>query len=86
MKKKDIMVRLAILAVMLLGVTILAFAEIGIATAFDMRFDGLTYMQYMHEFYQVPWHFALGLLIAVVAMVVGAESIYRSIISIMKKD
>lgn len=81
--KKDIIVRLAIMAVMMVACAILAFAEIGIATAFDMRFDGLTYMQYMHEFYQVPWHFALGLLIVVVAFIVAAESIYRSI---MKKD
>ena len=83
MKKKDIMVRLAIMAVMMVVCTILIFAEIGIATAFDMRFDGLTYMQYIHEFYQVPWHFAVGLMIALMAMVVTAETVYQYI---MKKN
>lgn len=83
MKKKDIMVRLAIMAVLMVVCAILTFAEIGIATAFDMRFDGLTYMQYIHEFYQVPWHFAVGLVIALMTMVVAAETLYRYI---MKKD
>lgn len=83
MKKKNIIVRLAILAIVMICCVIIAFAEIGIATAFDMRFEGLTYMQYVHEFYQVPWHFALGLLIVVVTLIISNESIYRSI---MKKD
>ena len=77
--KKDIIVRLAILAIMLIVIGVTIFTEIGIATAFDMKFDGLTYMEYVHEFYSVPWHFMLGLLIGIITLVVTGETIYRMI-------
>ena len=77
--KKDIIVRLAILAIMLIVIGVMIFTEIGIATAFDMKFDGLTYMEYVHEFYSVPWHFMLGLLIGIITLVVTGETIYRMI-------
>lgn len=83
--KYDIMMRLAIFAGMLICSAIIAFTEIGVATAFDVRFNGLTYMDYLHEFYQVPWHFMLALGICVVAFVVAGESIYRSIMKIEEK-
>ena len=82
MKKKDLVIRLAIMGVMLLAIATVMLVEIGIATVFDMRFDGLTYMQYIRAFYQVPWHFMLGLVIAVVSIIVCGESIYRSIMKI----
>ena len=74
--KKDIIVRLAILAIMLIVIGVMIFTEIGIATAFDMKFEGLTYMEYIHEFYSVPWHFMLGLLIGIITLVVTGETIY----------
>ena len=83
--KKDIMMRLAIFACMLVGSIVIAFTEIGVATAFDMTFNGLTYMQYLHEFYTIPWHFAVALVVCVVAFVVGGESIYRSL-KLMEKN
>ena len=78
MKKKDLAMRLAILAVLMIVVAVMVFAEIGIATAFDMRFDGLTYMEYVHEFYSIPWHFMLALVLFVIAQVVGSEAVYRA--------
>lgn len=80
--KYDIMMRTVIFAGMLICSAILAFTEIGVATAFDMRFNGLTYMEYLREFYTIPWHFMLGLGICVVAFVICGESIYRSITKI----
>lgn len=77
--KKDIIVRLAILSVMLIMVGVMIFTEIGIATAFDMTFDGLTYIEYMREFYSVPGHFMLGMLIGVISMIVIGETVYRKI-------
>lgn len=79
MKRKDLALRLAITAIMLIAMAIIAFAELGIATAFDMKFDGLSYMEYIHEFYRIPWHFALALVIYAVVQIVCAEGIYRSI-------
>ena len=76
--KKDFIIRLAILAVMLICCAVLAFAEIGIATAFNMTFNGLSYMDYIREFYAVPWHFATALAIMVIMIVLCCESIYRS--------
>lgn len=77
--KKGWIVRLAILVVMLIIVAVMVFAEIGIATAFDMRFDGLTYMEYVRQFYTVPWHFMLALGLFVIVTVVAMESIYRAL-------
>ena len=82
MKKKDLIVRLAIMAVMMLTIVTILLVEIGVATLFDMRFEGLTYLQYIRAFYQIPWHFMLGLVIAVVSIIVCGESIYRSIMKI----
>lgn len=82
--KKDLTMRLAIFACMLIGSALLAFVEIGIATAFDMKFNGLTYMEYVHEFYAVPWHFIVALGIIVIAFVISGESIYRSLKSFEK--
>lgn len=77
--KKDFTMRLAIFACMLIGSALLAFAEIGVATAFDMRFNGLTYMEYVREFYAVPWHFMTALGVMVIIFVISGESIYRSL-------
>lgn len=76
--KKGWIVRLAILAIMLIAVAVMVFAEIGIATAFDMRFDGLTYMEYVQQFYTVPWHFMTALGMFVIVTVVAVESVYRA--------
>ena len=76
---KDIVVRLAILAGMLVTIGATIFMEIGIATVFDMKFEGLTYVEYFHKFYSIPWHFTLGLLIVVIGMTVCGETIYRKI-------
>lgn len=77
--KKGWIVRLAILAVMLIIVAVMVFAEIGIATAFDIRYDGLTYIEYIQQFYTVPWHFMLALGFFVIVAVVAMESVYRAI-------
>lgn len=75
---KDFIKRLAIMACLIVGAILGTLVEIGIATVFDLRFNGLTYMQYVHQFYQVPWHLALGLFIVVVVLIISAESIYRN--------
>lgn len=76
---KDFMLRLAIVMSLILGGAICGFTELGIATAFDMKFDGLSYMEYLKEFYSVGWHTGLAFIIVTFALVLSAESIYRSI-------
>ena len=78
MKKRDLAMRLAMFSICIIVVAVMAFAEIGVATAFDMRFDGLTYMEYVREFYSIPWHFMLGLGIFVIAQIIGTEAVYRA--------
>ena len=79
MKSKDILLRFAIMMGLLIAGALVGFMEVGIATVFDIKYNGLTYMQYVADFYQVPWHCAIGIFIVVIFLVFGAEIIYRGI-------
>lgn len=78
--KKDVVLRFAIMGVMLIAIGIIFLAEIGIATLFNMSFEGLSYLEFLKEFYTIPWHFMLALLIMVVIFIVIAETIYRKLV------
>lgn len=85
MTKRGITTRLAIAFVIVMFVACLAFAELGIATAFDMKFDGMTYMEYTKEFYSVPWHFTTGAAVVLIALGLSTELMYRSCFRVKDK-
>lgn len=74
--KRSIIGRLVIVVLLLLASVVMTFAEIGVATAFDMKFNGLSYLDYAKEFYAIPWHQTLGIAILVVFFIVMTEIIY----------
>lgn len=80
MKKRDLVVRLAIMGVMVVAIGIVFLVEIGIATLFDMKFEGLSYLDYMREFYSIPQNFTLAFMIVVIIFIVISETIYRKLI------
>lgn len=75
--KKAVYMRLGILAILMLISALTGFAELGVATAFDMKFEGMGYLEYLHAFYSVPWHTALAGIVLVVVFTVATEVIYR---------
>lgn len=82
--KMKIIVRLAIMILLLILGTVIGFAEIGIATAFDITFDGMSYVEYMQNFYSVPWHTWLASIIGLIVLIIGVEVIYRNMIKMTK--
>ena len=78
--KKELVIRFAIMGVMLVAFGIVFFVEIGIATLFDMTFEGLSYLEYMREFCTIPRNFTLAFMIVVVIFIVISETIYRKLV------
>ena len=74
--KKTFLGRLITGILVLMTGVVFAFAELGVATAFDMRFNGLSYMEYAKAFYSVPWHFVAGIIIVALATVILTEIAY----------
>lgn len=79
MKNKSIMVRVIIMLSLLILGALISFAEIGIATVFDLEFGGMSYVEYLQNFYSVPWHLYVALSILLASLVIGVEIIYSCI-------
>ncbi len=77
--KKSAWMRLGILAILMIMDAVMCLTELGIATIFDMKFEGVTYLEYTHAFYSVPWHTVVAGIIVFMSLAIGTESIYRSI-------
>ena len=77
--KKSVWMRLGILAILMIVGAVMCLTELGIATIFDMTFEGVTYLEYTRAFYSVPWHTVVAGIIVFLTWAIGTESIYRSI-------
>lgn len=77
--KKSVWMRLGILAILMIVSAVMCLTELGIATIFNMKFEGLSYLEYTQAFYSVPWHTVVAGIIVFMSLTIGTESIYRSI-------
>jgi hypothetical protein len=71
--------RLGILAILMLVSAVLGLAELGVATIFDMKFEGLSYLTYTRAFFSVPEHAVLGGIVILVIFTITTEITYRLI-------
>jgi hypothetical protein len=77
--------RLGILAILMLVSALIGLAELGVATIFDMKFEGMSYLEYTHAFYSVPWHTVVAGIIVFMIFTICTESIYRNLKKVMEK-
>ena len=77
--KKSVWMRLGILAILMVVSAVMCLTELGIATIFNMKFDGVSYLEYTQAFYSVPWHTVVAGIVVFLTWVIATESIYRSI-------
>ncbi len=84
-KYEGITLRLAILAVLLILSAVLAFVEIGVSTAFDITYEGLSYLEYTHQFYSVEWHLYGAVMMLVIVFTIATEVTYRQLRTMIKE-
>lgn len=77
--KRSVWIRLGILAILMLVSAIMCLTELGIATIFDMKFEGLSYLAYTRAFFSVPNHAVLGGIVILVIFTIATEITYRFI-------
>lgn len=70
---KKILLRIGLALAFLVSSTILTILEIGASELFNLRINGLSYAQYLHEFYQVPWHAWTAAVILIVGIFFAVE-------------
>jgi len=80
MKKEAILVRLVIVFLLITLGFVTSFCEIGVATAFNMKFGGVSYLEYLQNFYTNPMHFILAVAIVLVTLIVATEYIYKLVV------
>lgn len=77
--KRSVWIRLGILAILMLVSALIGLAELGVATIFDMKFEGLSYLAYTRAFFSVPNHAVLGGIVILVIFTIATEITYRFI-------
>ena len=73
MKLKGILLRIGLTIAFFMSTTVLTVLEIGVSELFNLKIRGLSYAQYLHEFYQVPWHAWTAGVILIVGVIFFVE-------------
>ena len=73
MKFKEILLRIGLSVAFLVSGAFITILEIGVSELFNLKVRGMSYAQYLHEFYQVPWHVWTATAILIVGIFFAVE-------------